>query len=200
MNTHTDTHTRTQTYTHTLTLHSLISKCRSPVLCATWLFLFVYQKRLRTALLISMPTHPNPHFGRATAVDYIFRMSRAVLLRRACELCAELFGPPGDQKDLLAVHIRWVDKWTEMKLLKIATYVDSIKSLMAHSGVTRRTILLISEDSKAVKELQRLRDPTWVVLSCTTRPQLPQSEKGRLAPCLMYWRWPLLLPRRGSMS
>mmetsp|Transcript_22490 Transcript_22490/g.37206 ORF Transcript_22490/g.37206 Transcript_22490/m.37206 type:complete len:424 (-) Transcript_22490:413-1684(-) len=102
---------------------------------------------------------------RAASSEYIFRRISKPVIREAERQVGLIFknnsGIAPD--DLITVHVRWGDKFWEMKLVVIQEYLDAISSLLHETNGHNRTanIFIATEDPKAVLEFKNATPPGW---------------------------------------
>lgn len=103
---------------------------------------------------------------RAAAMEYLFHRISPVIIQEAQRQVGLLFGgATAVPKDLIAVHIRYGDKFWEMDLAPASEYTDAVTALLHRSGRNNRTaaIYLSTEDPRAVDEFLKAAEPGWEV-------------------------------------
>jgi hypothetical protein len=92
-----------------------------------------------------------------------------------------LFGPDGVPDDLVTVHIRWGDKFWEMKLAVLSEYMIAISSLLNERFGHNRTanIYVATEDPKVYQEFQNATPPGWKVYYDLTVEELSRYRPAR---------------------
>jgi hypothetical protein len=108
------------------------------------------------------------HEFRAASTEYLFQHVSPLVVHEAERQVGLLFGPGGTPDDLITVHIRWGDKYTEMPnraLLTISSYVEAISKLLHDRYGQNRTanIYLATEDPVAFQELQIAVPVGWMI-------------------------------------
>jgi hypothetical protein len=116
---------------------------------------------------------------RAGTVEYIFRSISPLVIQEAQRQVGVVFGPKGAPKDLITVHVRWGDKFREMKLVTIEEYVNGVWKLLLgdnhhnkselgggdqqNSTVTSpaANIYLATEDPLAVEAFTQAAPKNW---------------------------------------
>lgn len=81
---------------------------------------------------------------RAAAMEVLFSRLSHALINDTETIARELFGDVIPE-DMLAVHIRWGDKNSEMRLVDAATYVNAASELIGNSS----TVFVVSESTDA---------------------------------------------------
>jgi hypothetical protein len=103
---------------------------------------------------------------RAASTEYIFQKISKPVVQEAERQIGLLFGNNGFvPEDLITVHIRWGDKFWEMKLASIQEYHDAISSLLHEQYGHNRTanIFIATEDPAAVSAFKNATPPGWNV-------------------------------------
>lgn len=104
-------------------------------------------------------------------VEYLFHNNASPLLLREAQRQVGLIFADNNftaPEDLIVVHIRWGDKYREMKLVPIQNYTTAVKNLLIEKTGQHTTgnIFLATEDPRAVQEFERdmkerLNVTTW---------------------------------------
>jgi hypothetical protein len=97
-----------------------------------------------------------------------------------------LFGEKGAPDDLITVHIRWGDKFWEMDLVPISTYVDAVSQILLALGRgdnSTANVYLASEDPKAILEFRDKAPAGWNIYVDRTVAELNsyRPSKGNRA-------------------
>lgn len=91
---------------------------------------------------------------RAAAMEVLFSRLSVDLIRDAETAALQLFGPTGIPRGIVAVHMRWGDKASEMHLVDAATYVNAAAELLSNSSSSSTaeevpTVFVLSESTEA---------------------------------------------------
>jgi hypothetical protein len=104
---------------------------------------------------------------RAATTEYLFRAVSPLVIKEAQRQIGVLFGPDGVPDDLITVHIRWGDKFFEMKLAIIDEYLQAISRLLVNELGRRdnstANIYLATEDPYAVRDFMAVAPPGWKI-------------------------------------
>ena len=91
---------------------------------------------------------------RAASMEYLFHNINPLIIKEAQRQIGVIFQTKYVPQDLICVHIRWGDKFFEMKLPTIQEYIDAINVLTKNA--TTANIYLATEDPKAVNEFLQI--------------------------------------------
>jgi hypothetical protein len=114
---------------------------------------------------------------RNAAMEYIFQNVSELVILEAGRQLGLLFGGRAP-RDLITVHIRWGDKFYEMKLVKIADYIAGVEEILSARGgplppnMTTANIYLATEDPRAVRLFREAAPPTWNIFVDRTFEEL----------------------------
>jgi hypothetical protein len=120
---------------------------------------------------------------RAASIEYMFRSVSPLVIREAQRQIGVLFGPQGAPKDLITVHVRWGDKFMEMKLLQIREYINATSFLLQKELGHRNDsssvahIYLATEDPAAAHAFRRAAPKSWNIYR-----DVAIDELGRFRP------------------
>ena len=98
------------------------------------------------------------------AMEFLFQNVTEVVIEEAERQLKEMSVVPTE--DFITIHIRWGDKWREMKLVSIEDYVDATKQILTQKerdGEQEVNIYLASEDPIAVQKFQEGAPRNWVI-------------------------------------
>lgn len=124
---------------------------------------------------------------RAATTEYLFRAISPLVLQEAQRQIGVLFGPNGAPDDLITVHIRWGDKFFEMKLAIIDEYLHAISKMLidelGRPDNTTANIYLATEDPLAVRDFMAAAPPGWKIYIDRTVEELNpfRPSKGNRA-------------------
>jgi len=102
---------------------------------------------------------------RAASMELLFSHVDRRVISEAERLIPRVFGADGVPKNLITVHIRWGDKYTEMKLLTIDNYLEAAKKLARARGLddAQVSVYVASDDARALQGFRRAAPPGWKV-------------------------------------
>ena len=104
---------------------------------------------------------------------FLFQRLRPWVTKLACK---ERFRIRLDTPDI-TVHVRWGDKAKEAAPQPIAAYVRAVKDVILTFRLRRRvSILIISEDLRALENFERLADPAWRIWSTDMLGGIPKTK------------------------
>ena len=116
--------------------------------------------------------------ARKAATEYMFRTLNPDFLK-LCEAAAlEMFGPQGAPPDLISMHMRWGDKGREMSLVSETVYKDMVDKLVEKHSIKNVTVLITTEDTKALAAFKKVADPAWTVLTYDKALSPRHGSKG----------------------
>lgn len=98
------------------------------------------------------------------AMEFLFQNVTEVVIEEAERQLKEMKVVPTE--DFITIHIRWGDKWREMKLVSIEDYLDATKQILTQQerdGEKEVNIYLASEDPIAVQKFQEGAPRNWVI-------------------------------------
>ena len=125
------------------------------------------------------------HDFRAASTEYLFRSVSPVVVREAKRQTGLLFPNGTAPEDLVAVHIRWGDKFWEMDLVNLTDYLDAVRTVLTDAGrpTDRANIFVATEDPKVVAELKNATPPGWNIYYDPTVEELQtfRPPKGNRA-------------------
>ena len=118
---------------------------------------------------------------RAATMEYMFQTLSPLVLQEASRQVGLLFPQGQAPPDLIAVHIRWGDKFWEMDLVPIAEYIQAVEQLVAESAHAH--IYLATEDPRAAKEFIATAPSHWNIYIDRTLVELTavRPTKGNRA-------------------
>ena len=121
---------------------------------------------------------------RAASMEAIFRDVTELAIREAERQVGLLFPEATVPSNLIAVHLRWGDKFWEMDLAPIEEYIAAIKRMANDSEVVH--IYLACEDPKAVKQFVAQAPDQWNIYIDRIIPELSiaRPSKGNRASWL----------------
>lgn len=97
---------------------------------------------------------------RREAVTFLFMRARPWLLDHACSERSRMEFEVPD----ITLHIRWGDKWKEMRLVPMQYYIDKIHHVVTtFSYPPDVKIFVMTEDYRALDAFRALADPRWKV-------------------------------------
>eukprot|EP00276_Gloeochaete_wittrockiana_P010349 CAMPEP_0184652738 /NCGR_PEP_ID=MMETSP0308-20130426/10440_1 /TAXON_ID=38269 /ORGANISM="Gloeochaete witrockiana, Strain SAG 46.84" /LENGTH=286 /DNA_ID=CAMNT_0027087785 /DNA_START=498 /DNA_END=1358 /DNA_ORIENTATION=+ len=104
-----------------------------------------------------LPSRGQALFWRYQLIKYIARPSREVknMVRHRAEDILKLPRP------IISMHVRYGDKWKEMRLIPFETYIDIARKLKAEHGVAN--ILLSTETPWLVEETKKYPEFNWYI-------------------------------------
>jgi hypothetical protein len=95
-------------------------------------------------------TKPSRAAFRAAAMEYLFAHLNPRLVEEAEKEISSTFGARGIPRPLIAVHIRWGDKGSEMKLVPIESYINAVAKLVAEHRLGDVHVFVTTEDPNAL--------------------------------------------------
>lgn len=107
---------------------------------------------------------------RPDTVEFMFHTLSPLVLQEARRQVGVVFGRDGAPPNLITVHIRWGDKYTEMPLVSIDKYVDAVSTLLKlRSNHTTdpanqdrvANIYLATEDPDAARAFRQAAPTHW---------------------------------------
>lgn len=118
---------------------------------------------------------------RAATTEFLMQSISPLVIEEAKRQSGLLFGPDGAPDDLVTVHIRWGDKFWEMKLAVLSEYMEAISSLLHEKFGHNRTanIYVATEDPKVYREFQNATPPGWNVFYDLTVEELSPFRPTR---------------------
>lgn len=122
---------------------------------------------------------------RAATTEFLFHRISPLVIEEAERQVGLIFPNGVVPDDLITVHIRWGDKFWEMKLAVISEYIEAISTLLHESKGHNRTanIFVATEDPKVYNEFQNVTPPGWNVYYDLTVEELSpfRPPKGNRA-------------------
>ena len=102
---------------------------------------------------------------RAAATEYLFSSGLTTVVQKEVEQQMRMvFGRDTAPPNLITVHIRWGDKITEMKLIGVEKYIDSVHEILRRRGKGSPVHVYIStEDPRATREFRSKAPDDWHV-------------------------------------
>jgi len=102
---------------------------------------------------------------RAAATEYLFSQGLSnFVLEEVANQMQQVFNQTFAPPDLITVHIRWGDKFQEMKLVQADEYVSAVKAILLLRAVqTAVNIYVSTEDPLATAAFRAASPPTWNV-------------------------------------
>ena len=119
---------------------------------------------------------------RAAAMEYIFQQVSPIVLEEAERHIGLLFEDGVVPKDLIAVHIRWGDKFWEMDLAPISEYTAAVTQLLEIQGCRDNStahIYLATEDPRAEQEFRQASPPGWTIYTDRTVTELDSFRPAK---------------------
>ena len=107
---------------------------------------------------------------RAASIEYLFHSISSLITEEAQRQIGIIFQSRYVPDDLICVHIRWGDKFFEMKLPIIQEYIDAVNLLT--NNATTANIYLATEDPKALQEFIQIAPRGWNVYHDVTLTEL----------------------------
>jgi hypothetical protein len=108
----------------------------------------------------------------AATMEWLFQSVNSIVIEEAeRQIREEAFADTNKQgvpENLITVHIRWGDKWQEMKLVSIEKYLDATKKLLTDDeldGKKKVHIYVASEDSRALRLYNDSAPDHWIIHS-----------------------------------
>jgi hypothetical protein len=98
------------------------------------------------------------------AMEFLFQNVTDIVIQEAEKQMKEMKVFPTE--DFITIHIRWGDKWREMKLVSIEDYVDATKKILTQkerNGDVDVKIYLASEDPLAVQKFKESAPSNWII-------------------------------------
>ena len=122
---------------------------------------------------------------RAASIEFLFRQVSPIVIDEAERQSGLIFGPEGAPEDLIAVHMRWGDKFWEMDLASAEEYVKGVSDLLQQLGRDNTTanVYLATEDPKAKVAFFDAAPSGWTVYVDRTIEELNEfrPHKGNRA-------------------
>jgi len=102
---------------------------------------------------------------RAAATEYLFSQGLSnFVLEEVANQMQQVFNQTFAPPDLITVHIRWGDKFQEMKLVQADEYVSAVKAILLLRAVqTAVNIYVSTEDPLGTAAFRAASPPTWNV-------------------------------------
>lgn len=114
-------------------------------------------------------TKPHGFSGvRAAAIEFLFQSVNPIVIEEAeRQIREEAFPNRTDiPKDMITVHMRWGDKFKEMKLATVEEYVNATIQLLTDeekSGAKPVHIYLATIDQFAIEAFEKHAKPNWII-------------------------------------
>jgi hypothetical protein len=121
------------------------------------------------------------HDFRAASTEYLFQRLSPLVIEEAERQVGLLFGPDGAPDDLITVHIRWGDKFWEMKLAVLSEYIEAVSNLLHQEFGHNKTanIYVATEDPKVYQEFQNATPAGWRIYFDLTVEELSKFRPKR---------------------
>jgi len=119
---------------------------------------------------------------RAAATEFLFSRVSPIVQDEALRQLNRIFGNIDTiPSDLITVHIRWGDKYREMKLQPVQNYTQAVQQLLEASNrpIDQANIFLATEDPKAVQAFQSAAPDGWkIYVDAYFSEMLPHRRPG----------------------
>lgn len=98
------------------------------------------------------------------AMEFLFQNVTDIVIQEAEKQMKEMNVVPTE--DFITIHIRWGDKWREMKLVSIEDYVNATKKILTkkeRNGEVDVNIYIASEDPIAIQKFKEVAPSHWII-------------------------------------
>ena len=100
---------------------------------------------------------------RAASTEFLFSPVSDIVIQEAERQLKAVFGDKGAPSNLITVHLRWGDKYTEFARVAIDGYVAAIEKIVKEKTLDSVNVLLCTEDPIAEREFRQAAHPSWTI-------------------------------------
>ena len=112
---------------------------------------------------------------RTGVTEYLFRHISPLVIQEAKRQVGVIFPGGKTPENLIAIHIRWGDKFWEMDLVHIYEYIDAVNALVNSTpslDTNEVHVYLATEDPKAYEQFMKEKPSNWKVYADITLQEM----------------------------